>query len=166
MYAVQGNLTDLLKCNRLVKGHLLQHLFNSGWSRSACPQGVYDVRGHHSQPLLCDRNIWASTASALADHKPSLLAYFIPYALEGHLNNSYLLMIFEKTRQKLVCRTEQLRADMNSWESLRDLALLLHFNPPSMWCGHGRRHLGHIGEFVGQIRCTVFVRSEKQVLFQ
>lgn len=89
-----------------------------------------DVRGQHSQPPLCDRNIiWASTASALADQEPLLLPYFIPYALGGHLSNRYLLTIFEKIKWKLVCRPEQLCADMNSWESLRHLALLLHFNP-------------------------------------
>lgn len=166
--SVWGSLTDLLKCNRLVEGHLLQHLFNSGWSRSAHPQGTYDVRGQHSQPLLCDRNRCASAASALADHKPLLLSYFIPYDLGGHLNNSFLLTIFGKIRWKLVCRDEQLCADMNSLKSLRDLTLLLHVSPQITWCGHGRHCLGHTGEFVGQIIRSVLARScfGQQVLFQ
>lgn len=72
------------------------------------------MRGQHSQPLLCSWNIHASTASALSAHKPLLLAYFIPHALGGHLNNRYLLKIREKIKQKLIGRTEQLCADMNS----------------------------------------------------
>lgn len=93
------------------------------------------MRGQNSQPPLCHGNIWASTASALADHERLLLAYFIPCALGGHLSNRYLLTIFEKIKWKLVCRTKQLHADVNSCESLRDVALTLHFNPleHGMW---------------------------------
>lgn len=67
----------------------------------------------HSQPLPCDKNIWASIASALADHEPSLLAYFVPSALRGYLNNRYLLIKFEKIKHELVCSTDQICVDIN-----------------------------------------------------
>lgn len=88
---------------------------------------MYYVTEQHSQPLPCDKNIWASIAFALADHEPSLLAYFVPSALRGHFNNNtYLLTIFEKIKQELVCSTEQIRVDINCWQGLKNLTLLLH----------------------------------------
>lgn len=40
-YAVWEDLTNLLKYNRLVQGHLLQPVFSSGWRRSAHPRGLW-----------------------------------------------------------------------------------------------------------------------------
>lgn len=50
-YAVWGDLTKLLKCDRLVQGHLLQPVFNSGWRRSAHPRGMRDVPGSAPAPV-------------------------------------------------------------------------------------------------------------------
>lgn len=90
---------------------------------------MYYVTEQHSQPLPCDKNIWASIASALADHEPSLLAYFVPSALRGYLNNRYLLIKFEKIKHELVCSTDQICVDINCWQGLKDLTLLLHSDP-------------------------------------